>query len=627
MVSFRSVLIAAGAKGATGRAKVATTTAVVLLMSTAVSIPMAAAAEPAPPSTWANLFNPVTGKCADLPNYGPGQADGPVTQFGCDYSDRDNQRWRLEPHGTRNGAPVYTVKNRADGYCMDLPDYGAVLPGTPVSEYACAADVDEDNQLFYAAPSTVRGTFKLVHVKSDNLCLDVAGFGTGGDDARLTLWHCSDVDDHQWALRTSSETTAGATDGTVATAGASLRVRAAPDARADERGRSLPNGTPVSVICQVPGIEDAAELWLRLPNDGYVNAKYVDRVGDAPTCGGGPAEDLRAVLDSTQTFRDLDAAWATLGFGRQAQQEWRVRYAQALKRVASHEALRKAGIDESEWRPDNGLTPGPDGTDPIVQKVYGYYGQLFQDHPELEWAGLAKLAGGPVYAGIQDMAYLTPPVNLNAENVSRQLLRMQKAIFEDLAWQHELYVQRGIDGLRRANEWLPGGLGDAGARNAHLVDGGATSLISGWEDIASGDPVRIDRGNKVLVAQEQDPILQRFYDELLAEAPTWMSMTTGHAQSPVPDNETFWRACHRRKVVNAFPHGYYVDVPQCHHPRPNVGHWEDRQIWVYRYMFPRYQRWLAEDPDRIHREVRESVSERAADYRRASRHKLTFGVF
>jgi len=32
------------------------------------------------------------------------------------------------------------------------------------------------------------------------LCLDVEGVRTGGNDARLTLWHCSESDDHLWWL-------------------------------------------------------------------------------------------------------------------------------------------------------------------------------------------------------------------------------------------------------------------------------------------------------------------------------------------------------------------------------------------------------------------------------------------
>jgi hypothetical protein len=30
------------------------------------------------------------------------------------------------------------------------------------------------------------------------LCLDVDGFGTGGEGAVLTLWPCVDDDDHNW---------------------------------------------------------------------------------------------------------------------------------------------------------------------------------------------------------------------------------------------------------------------------------------------------------------------------------------------------------------------------------------------------------------------------------------------
>ncbi|MEU6557452.1 hypothetical protein ABZ915_45665 [Streptomyces sp. NPDC046915] len=41
--------------------------------------------------------------------------------------------------------------------------------------------------------------FWLVKLAS-GLCLDVDGVRTGGDNARLTLYYCSDNDDHHWTI-------------------------------------------------------------------------------------------------------------------------------------------------------------------------------------------------------------------------------------------------------------------------------------------------------------------------------------------------------------------------------------------------------------------------------------------
>jgi hypothetical protein len=144
------------------------------------------------------LYNTRTGKCADVPGYGPGVPDGPVNQYTCDGSAGDNQRWILRYEGKSPTHRMrYSISNTVDGLCMDLPDFGAVLPGTKVTEFECRAV--QDNQLFFLMRRPGGGLW-IVNLAS-SLCLDVDGFGDGGNDAALTLWHCSDTDDHHWELR------------------------------------------------------------------------------------------------------------------------------------------------------------------------------------------------------------------------------------------------------------------------------------------------------------------------------------------------------------------------------------------------------------------------------------------
>ncbi len=551
-----------------------------------LATPVSASAQP-PAGRYVNLYNVVTGRCADLPNFGPGQPDGPVTQYACNYTKADNQRWRQIFKGTRSGRPVFVFQNRADRLCMDLPGYGSVPAGTPISEYPCARVPGNDNQLFYAERTVVRGAFKFVHVQT-GLCLDVAGVRTGGDDARLTLWHCSDADDHVWALRRVRDSRAGTIDAVVATGGAPLRVHTAARISSPERSPSLHDGAPISIDCQIG-------TWDRLVNRGYVSDRFTsrDRRAAIPRCGGGPPEDLQSVLGAAQSFRELEAWWATLGGARQQQVAWRQKYALALKELAQKRALDAAGIGTQTWDPDQGLSPA---NDLIARSVYEYYARLFAQRPELQWAGMAKLAGGPVYAGMQDAAQGHFP---GAETLERQLLRMQKAIFMDLAWQHQLFVDRGLQGLRRVWEGdssLFGG--DAGVRNKPLV-GDRIDMIGAWEDIGSGDSGRIAHGNAVLIAREQDPVLQPYYDELIARVPAVAEMMTRCARSPIPGDQRF---------ASVRPQGY-VTVTMLntqtiieigYHGRGdamNVGWWEDRQRWVFGSMLPRYQQLLREDAE------------------------------
>ncbi|TWP50305.1 RICIN domain-containing protein [Lentzea tibetensis] len=147
------------------------------------------------------MQNARTGKCIDLPGYGAGTIDGPVNQYTCrPYGD--NQMWQLAYKPNEGSNAVVALYNTADNLCLDLPYYGSVAPGTRVTEYTCAGP--EDNQYFVVVKRSGGGSipegYWFVHQKS-RLCLDVDGFGTGGDDAPLTLWHCSDADDHIWNNR------------------------------------------------------------------------------------------------------------------------------------------------------------------------------------------------------------------------------------------------------------------------------------------------------------------------------------------------------------------------------------------------------------------------------------------
>ncbi|MFE6281198.1 RICIN domain-containing protein [Streptomyces sp. NPDC057877] len=145
--------------------------------------------------------NVMTGMCVDVPGYGKGQLDGPVNQFPCARTG-DNQLWDLVVTGDGagpSGADLFVIRNSADGYCLDLPDYGGRASGTPVSEYHCNGTT-ADNQLWYLDKRS-DGRFWIRSHSSGNRCLDVSGFnGVGGRDARLTIYDCAASDDHLWSF-------------------------------------------------------------------------------------------------------------------------------------------------------------------------------------------------------------------------------------------------------------------------------------------------------------------------------------------------------------------------------------------------------------------------------------------
>ncbi|GGU93152.1 hypothetical protein GCM10010260_29990 [Streptomyces filipinensis] len=141
--------------------------------------------------------NVVTGKCIDIPGYGAGTVNGPVNEYTCNGTSGDNQLFYWDYVGdSSNGYALYNLRNVKDKLCLDVPDYGSVNAGTKVSEFYCNQTTG-DNQL-YAQVARSDG-FWLVNLAS-GLCLDVDGVRTGGDNARLTLYYCSDNDDHHWTI-------------------------------------------------------------------------------------------------------------------------------------------------------------------------------------------------------------------------------------------------------------------------------------------------------------------------------------------------------------------------------------------------------------------------------------------
>ncbi|MFD5427153.1 RICIN domain-containing protein [Streptomyces sp. NPDC127084] len=147
------------------------------------------------------IKNAMTGLCVDVPNYGKGTLDGPVNQYTCDRTG-DNQLWDLvvaKDDAGPVGADLFTIRNSVDGYCLDLPYYGGRAAGTPVSEWHCNGTT-ADNQLWYLDKKS-EGKFWIRNHSSGNRCLDVSGFnGSGGKDARLTIFDCGLKDDHLWSF-------------------------------------------------------------------------------------------------------------------------------------------------------------------------------------------------------------------------------------------------------------------------------------------------------------------------------------------------------------------------------------------------------------------------------------------
>lgn len=208
------------------------------------------------------------------------------------------------------------------------------------------------------------------------------------------------------------------------------------------------------------------------------------------------------------------------------------------------EAYRQAGVSRSGFDPELGL----EGLDGAPASLWEFYGDLYEANPDqFQWAGMANLAGIKVHAGIEDLVQVrklveagtyTPveaieqvlgvelsrldeyafetvlmgPLALadvsadefvaEARWTETHLLKMQQAIFDDLAWQHLAYQHGGLPALRAIAAEDPDEV-----KRAHLT---------GWQ------MVEAHKSEDALIKfarHEQFGILQNFYDEMLARKP------------------------------------------------------------------------------------------------------------
>ncbi|WP_282782590.1 WXG100 family type VII secretion target [Nocardia sp. CC201C] len=305
-------------------------------------------------------------------------------------------------------------------------------------------------------------------------------------------------------------------------------------------------------------------------------------------------------------------------------------YSSFLRGYWQREALEQAGIDPAAWRPELGAEANRD----TIVKVYEYYGRLFLDRPELQWAGMANMIG-PSFAGgffdldmMQELTSLEgrsplpfligglPPMlgtdsgpGLPAEEIrfyESSLLGMQKEIFTDQAAMHEAYLTGGTAEIDRMSR-------------AGLLDPNATGA---WHQIHDGyvrnDQSLIAEGNQRLLWREQWQIIADDYDRMrerpaTGELVTW-GMTAVGAPS-IPGAQSF---------PEVFPKS--VDAPG---PLPgtivtplpdgNISYRDQRWDLITQDTLPAYQRLLADDPARARQLIASDFETRMDEQRLANR--------
>jgi hypothetical protein len=171
-------------------------------------------------------------------------------------------------------------------------------------------------------------------------------------------------------------------------------------------------------------------------------------------------------------------------------------------------AASGTAVDVATYHPGSGFNINV----PNVLAIYSYYRQLFRQMPEkFMWAGMAKTAAAPIYAGMSDLtewyygSELTPGIGLGTRDagtwffINGLLLNGQRHIFQDMAWGHRAYQASGIGAIEHAAS------GQAALQ---------TTLVA-WRQVDAGirdnSQILINQGNGNLLLREQQEVVQDDY--------------------------------------------------------------------------------------------------------------------
>jgi hypothetical protein len=138
----------------------------------------------------------------------------------------------------------------------------------------------------------------------------------------------------------------------------------------------------------------------------------------------------------------------------------------------------------------------------VLKEIYQEYGRIYLQNPEKQlWAGLATHAGSLVVVAMYDeiernqQAGLSWRIDMSdlCDEFQRLIVKMAKAIRDDVGTQAAVFGSEGIDGIRRM------GLEDP-------------ENLKAWESIARGDVVA---GAEYLAQREQTVVLNKYYKDIL----------------------------------------------------------------------------------------------------------------
>jgi hypothetical protein len=195
---------------------------------------------------------------------------------------------------------------------------------------------------------------------------------------------------------------------------------------------------------------------------------------------------------------------------------------------AGKNGFNDTGIDMNQYVVANDFLPNR----PYIYSVYEYYAKLHDKgdgetatggRDKFLWAGLAKLAGAPVYGGMSDAQNGRSGLAIASFGVIQEsilksiqdlLIDANINIYNDLAYQFVAYRTGGLKSLEHLNKI--GEIRDDNYNAWKLIDGGEAA------NIASGNQQLLQREQQVILAQTYTDLLN-MWDGWIADAFSWLT--------------------------------------------------------------------------------------------------------
>lgn len=165
-----------------------------------------------------------------------------------------------------------------------------------------------------------------------------------------------------------------------------------------------------------------------------------------------------------------------------------------MKEKYLQNAYLRLGVRPQDWVPALGFTKNLF----ILHKLYYYYQQVYLLQPNLFlWMGLARLTGGQVLWGMGNLVKISKDPSV----LSHRIVLTAKDIFENLAWQHEFYLDKPTEFLFYLKEF--------DKTHTHK-----NAYYTAWQLILTNTKDNIAKGNEMLLENEQLNTIQHNYDEI-----------------------------------------------------------------------------------------------------------------